>query len=60
MKLNESINVVTGFLGFITWTVLSYYSSQDSLVIALGCLAMLMGFGGRDTIIEIIKSYKDK
>lgn len=55
---NQVINFITGLAGFIVWIVLTYSSPDNSINLAVGVLLMLVGFGGRDTIIEIIKTWK--
>lgn len=57
--VNKILNFVTGCMGFITWVYLSKESPNQAINIAMGVLLMLIGFGGRDTIIDIIKSIKN-
>lgn len=57
---NYCINFFTGLAGLIMWYQLTIKSPEYSVRIALGLMAALMGFGGRETIKEIIKIWKGK
>lgn len=52
------LNTITGFCGLMIWVWLTKSSPDQATNLAVGILLMLVGFGGRDTIIEIIKSWK--
>lgn len=60
MKIGELINLLTGLLGFMAWALFSWRSPENSSNIALGALLMLLGFGGRETIKEILKTWRGK
>lgn len=60
MKAGELINLLTGLLGFTAWALFSWRSPEHSSNIALGALLMLLGFGGRETIKEILKTWRGK
>ena len=53
------LNIITGTCGFTIWIYLVKDTPTQSINLALGILLMLIGFGGRDTIIDIIKSWKN-
>lgn len=57
---NYFINFFTGLAGLIMWYKLALQNPEHSIQTALGLLAVLMGFGGRETIKEIIKIWKGK
>ena len=54
----EVQNTVTGALAFGLWAFLAYRTPEHSIPIAVGCLLSLVGFAGRDTIIEILKNWR--
>lgn len=56
---NKILNIVTGIAGFVVWIYLVKDNTEQAINLALGILLMLIGFGGRDTIIEIVKSWKN-
>ncbi|MGL5721248.1 MAG: hypothetical protein ACRCY4_02450 [Brevinema sp.] len=58
MKEREFQNALTGLASFGLWAWLSYRTPEYSVQIALGSLLALLGFAGRDTIIEILKSWR--
>lgn len=55
MNINEWVNVLTGSLGFIAWLLLTSKSPENALGLAIGILTVLMGFGGRETVKEILQ-----
>ncbi|SFB75575.1 hypothetical protein SAMN02745150_00638 [Brevinema andersonii] len=55
MNINEWVNVLTGSLGFTAWLPLTSKSPENSLGLAIGVLTVLMGFGGRETVKEILQ-----
>ena len=57
MKFNI-LNIITGLCGSLIWIYLVRDNTEQAVELALGILLMLIGFGGRDTIIDIIKSWK--
>lgn len=57
---NYCINFCTGLAGLIMWYQLTLSNPEYSVRIALGLLAVLMGFGGRETVKEILKIWKGK
>ncbi|MGL4367640.1 MAG: hypothetical protein ACRCTQ_05125 [Brevinemataceae bacterium] len=59
MNRRELLNFFSGFLGFTVWIILTYRNPEHAVNTALGSLLMLVGFGGRDTIINIIKIWKE-
>ena len=59
MSSREKFNFVTGLVSFGVWTWLCFLYPEHTLDLARACLSMLLGFGGRDTIVDIIKSWKD-
>ena len=56
LPIREIFNIITGALGFCTWFYLSKITPEYSIQIAIATLSMLVGFGGRDTIKDIIKT----
>lgn len=58
MIKREFFNIITGILGYFTWFYLSKITPEYSVQIAIATLSMLIGFGGRDTIKDIIKTIK--
>lgn len=50
--------MITGIIGFVVWFYLVRNNPDHAVNIALGVLLILVGFGGRDTVIDIIKSWK--
>lgn len=56
--INKTLNFITGLAGFITWFFLTKNSPEHSLTIATGVLLVLLGFGGRETIQEILKVWR--
>lgn len=51
----ELFNIVTGLASFVCWYTLAQKFPEHSLKIAGSCILMLLGFSGRETLIEIIK-----
>ena len=58
MSKRETFNFWTGLISFIVWIWLSYLYPEHTFNLALASLMMLLGFGGRDTIVEIVKTWK--
>lgn len=56
---NDIINFFTGLAGLIMWFYLTLKHPESAVHIALGLLAVLMGFGGRETIKEILQIFKN-
>ncbi|MGL4561920.1 MAG: hypothetical protein ACRCV0_06515 [Brevinema sp.] len=56
--MNKILNFITGLAGFTAWFILTKNSPEHSLTIATGVLLILLGFGGRETIQEILKAWK--
>ena len=59
MSSREKFNFVTGLVSFGERIWLSFLYPEHTLNLAIASLSMLLGFGGRDTIVDIIKSWKD-
>lgn len=57
---NQTLNLLTGIMGFLVWTYLSYLTPEHSVNLALGSLLMLVGFAGKETIVDIVKSFKNQ
>lgn len=57
IHIREWNNFCSGLLSFITWSILSYKTPEHCLKLAISSLIILLGFGGRDSIISIIQMY---
>lgn len=53
--LREFLNIVTGTIAFSCWFYLAKRYPEHSLKIAGSCIIMLLGFSGRETLLEIIR-----
>ncbi|MGL5956776.1 MAG: hypothetical protein ACRC0X_09325 [Brevinema sp.] len=57
--MNTILNFITGLIGFVSWFYLVNKSPEHGLTLALGVLLILLGFGGRETIQEILKTWRE-
>lgn len=48
-------SMYTGSLGFIAWIIITSKSPENALGLAIGILTVLMGFGGSETVKEILQ-----
>lgn len=55
---NKILNTLTGIMGFCVWVWLVRSTPSHAINLALGVLLMLIGFAGKETIVDIIKSWK--
>lgn len=55
---SKRFNIFTGSVGMAVWVFLTYHNPEHSTNIAIGSLLCLIGFGGVNTIKEILETWK--